>query len=238
MMTKFWGMLLLMVALPASAQMSEAEIKQVIAKMMQAGKYEQALNLAKLNKMQDDPTLKDVLAPAVAKQAEVHQQKAVDQAKRRDADKAEAKKLLAGLAKEVDKIEGITWYKHKSISSLPKNQLYFYFGIKEGRPTALRSVMMYYGDDWIFAEKYVIAAGNRPQLRGSARFNRDHTTTVWETADVVVDDKMADVLMAMLQTNDVTLRLQGKYVKDIKLSKAQTKAAVETLKAYAAVNKP
>lgn len=237
MMTKFWGMLLLMVALPVSAQMSEAELKQVIAKMMKAGKYEQALNLAKLNKLQDEPSLKDVLAPAVAKRAEADRQKAVDQAKRSDADKAEAKKLLAGLAKKEDKIERITWYQHKSIGSLPKNQLYFYFGIKDGRPTALRSVMMYYGEDWIFAEKYVIAAGNGPQLRGSAHFRRDHTTTVWETADLVVDDKMAEVLMAMLKTNDVTLRLQGKYVKDIKLSKAQTQAAVDTLKAYAAVNK-
>ena len=213
--------------------MSQDEAKEKIRKLLDAKKYQQALTLAELTGLRNDPQLKTALAPAEAEKMEADKKKAAEAERRAKEARAESQKLLAAMEKKEDKIERITWYKAKGVGGVA-NKLYLYFGVKDGRPTALRVVMMYAGEDWIFANEYVIASAGGAQIRGRAEFERDHTSgKVWEVADLALtDDATTDKLEYLLKDGEVTLRLQGKYRKDVKLSKAQTKAALDTIKVY------
>lgn len=227
------AVLICLISPVAEAQMSQDEARGKILKLLDAKKYQQALTLAELTGLRNDPQLKAALAPAEAEKIEADKKKAAEAERKAKEARAESQKLLASMEKKEDKIERITWYKAKGVGGVA-NKLYLYFGIKEGRPTALRVVMMYAGEDWIFANEYVIASAGGTQIRGRADFERDSTYgKVWEVADLALtDDATTEKLAYILRDGEVTLRLQGKYRRDIKLSKVQTKAALDTIKAY------
>jgi hypothetical protein len=144
-------------------------------------------------------------------------------------------KATGNLKTSYDKMAGVTWYKAKSAKVLG-NYLQVYFGrFDKGTVGPLRLDAQYYGDEWVFFDELIVKADdavfNFPKLRPQ----QDNSGgSVWETIDTPVTSEMVRMLRAVIAAKDVSIRFDGKHVKDFDLTPASRAALRDMLIAYEA----
>lgn len=140
---------------------------------------------------------------------------------------------VAAMAKEFDKVDGITWYRDKnSPRHANVNGVFAYLGDKNDRAW-LRFRIQYAGEDWLFVKKAIfIADGTR--LEATGEWERDNKSTVWEWLDVSADPEQIQLIHSIASAKEVTLRLEGQqYHRDRKLTQQELKSMRNVLAAYA-----
>jgi hypothetical protein len=165
-------------------------------------------------------------------------------------DRADAKRLIetcqrmkpaSGLAvfgrmtEKRDDIDHRIFYTHKAFSCLERgadSKLEVYIGQVFGEAPYLRLRARYGGGDWIFAQAFTIASATH-RYDFAARFDRDHYTDVWETADIPVDGKVMAAVRSLIK-NGGTVRFRGrKGYMDYVLTPVDRAALRDVLQAFA-----
>jgi hypothetical protein len=147
------------------------------------------------------------------------------------------KKLISSY----DKIEKITWYKdralHNSFAVLPR--VYLYMGIKTGSYPWLRFVIQYYGDDWVFLNKYIIHVdGEKMVLIPPSQPNREvgSAGSVYETNDLLVTTEIEKIVKAIMNSNEAIIRFSGPdKAMDYTVSSLEKKALRNIIDGYVAL---
>ncbi len=170
-------------------------------------------------------------------------------AQKTDSAKPQAAKVdpLKGLRVNKDEMRDIAFYEHPTSPKYRNsNGVFIYFG-KQGKDfQALRFVMQYFADDWLFVEKaWAKADGETIQLPQVTKFNgweRDNGSgDIWEWSDApVISASEIASIKKLAKAKSVMIRFEGKqYYNDKKLSEAQLKALRDMISAYeAATGRP
>jgi hypothetical protein len=142
---------------------------------------------------------------------------------------------LQKMRKREDKIEGITWYKDRSTPDTnDHNNIHLYIGQK-GTHVWLRWKMQYASSSWLFIKGFILVAdGQRFEHR--AQFERDNYTTIWEWYDTPAGPQELQMVDAIKNAKDATVRYVGdKYHDDRKISSQEKQALSNVLAAYQAL---
>lgn len=120
------------------------------------------------------------------------------------------------------------------------NKFSIYIG-KSDLSVWLRLKMSYEGDDWIFFERaYLSYGGNTHEIKfdkyKDSKTDNGYGGRVWEWVDVRVDDATLKFLVQMAQSNDVKMRMVGKYAHTRKLTKQEIQGVRDVLTAYHVLN--
>lgn len=146
--------------------------------------------------------------------------------------KAKAKKMR----KKYDKYEKTTWYYNSTFKHYNKsNNVSLYIGRKE-KHVWLRLRASYYGSDWIFFDSAKFSYGEEiaTLLFSRSDVERDNSGGyVWEWIDIAAGD--TDVLRAIAESPDASIRFAGKYVHEHKLTKREKSAMLQVLDGYEAL---
>ena len=140
------------------------------------------------------------------------------------------------LRKEIDDIDGTTWYYNPYFTHYNNsNHVSIYMGKrKHGKPW-LRLRMSYYGDNWIFFDSaYLSYDGNTWEISFNEYKDKksENDSSCWEWIDVGVDEYLLAYLKEMVNGKTLKMRLSGKYEKDKVLSTAERNAIKDVLLAY------
>ena len=148
----------------------------------------------------------------------------------------EFKTALGQMKIQKDTFKGITWYQDKSSPKYRNsNGFYLYCGTKKGANTTLRFVIQYYGEDWLFIEKYLFNVdGDTYEIDPSyGDVEKDNDSKVWEWLDITPDNSEVELLRKIIKSKKAVMRIEGsKYVKDVTISTMQKKALGRVLTVY------
>ena len=150
--------------------------------------------------------------------------------------KAGTDSALKKMRRKEDKVEGITFYYDQSTPHLETvNNVHLYIGQK-GSDVWLCWMLQYVSNSWLFAKAYIVAADDK-RFEQEARFERDHSGgTIWELHNTLAGKRELEIVQAILDAKDVTIRYIGdKYHKDRKVSAQEKQALRNVLNAYAAL---
>jgi hypothetical protein len=100
----------------------------------------------------------------------------------------------------------------------------------------LRWKLQYASESWLFAKAYIVAADDK-RFEQQARFERDHSGgNIWEWHDAPAGKRELEIVQAILDAKDVTIRYIGnKYYDDRKVSSQEKQALRNVLNAYVAL---
>jgi hypothetical protein len=149
----------------------------------------------------------------------------------------EYKAALAQMRITKDEVKGVSWYEDKSSPKYANaNGFYLYAGAAKGSNPTLRLRIQYYGDDWLFIEKYFFNVDGKTLTinPGYGDVETDNDTKVWEWFDTKPNSSELDLIKSIVKSKKAIMRLEGsKYYKDVVISAAQKKALGRVLTVYA-----
>jgi len=95
--------------------------------------------------------------------------------------------------------------------------------VKAGGSISIVETIRYDSGDWLFANRYIIVAGDERYESPSIDFKRDHSGgKVWEWTSSVVDDERLGLLKTIAEEDDSIVRFHGSdYYADKELSAKQ-----------------
>ena len=161
--------------------------------------------------------------------------KRLEKEKIKEEKKMEVKKeifsILNNLSQKYDEFQNITWVTNKRV----ENNISVYGGF-DGKtyikPMFYRLVVSYSGKDWIFFEKMIVITDSGrhvidfPKLEQKTDVGYGY---VYETYDVFLDNINKGIVRAMVNSDNVKIRLEGREnVYDFTLTKAD-KAGLKTM---------
>jgi hypothetical protein len=190
--------------------------------------------------------------PDISKRAEAaYKDQQVTQAQNRDkqkqdeaakkkseaAQRALEKKALAGLRKQRDQVEGITFYYAPTTDTGVANQWYLYMGVPDGDRPYLRFKWMYTADTWLFVRNITLNIdGNKTPTAPLGHFSvkRDNSgSRIWEWQDSAIREADIPFFKRLAASKKAIIRYEGdKYYQDRTLSQAEKKAFMQVLTAY------
>lgn len=130
-----------------------------------------------------------------------------------------------------DEFKSLTWIEAKYKKGSYGNRIYCYFSKDSKGVSSPRLVIRYYGNDWIFWNKVTFLVDGQSFIYYPNKTPKhDNNTSVWETTDEVLSEQMKTIIGKMFNAKTVKYRLEGKYIKDLTLSKRNIKAIKEVLK--------
>lgn len=147
---------------------------------------------------------------------------------------------IESLRKDYDKMNGITWYQHKTSPTFRnRNGVYVYFGKKDnGQLLPLRFVIQYFAEDWLFVNRaWAKVDGtniNLPQKSGTFGWERDNSGgNIWEWSDKDIRDSEMPSIKKFAEGKSVTIRFEGRqYYNDKDITPAQLKAMRDVIAIY------
>lgn len=120
---------------------------------------------------------------------------------------ANATKKMNG---DYDAIEEITWYKDKSTSDCCKTGIYLYIGKRKAKNPTLRLKILYYAENWLFIDSFIVVADGKKFDKELAVFKRDNSSgLMWEWHDKLADDGDIEMIKAIIGSKSVVIRLNG-----------------------------
>lgn len=156
-------------------------------------------------------------------------------------EKQEKLKALNKLKKKHDDISGVTLYRQPYFTHYTNsNKTSIYIG-EIGAGRALRLMMSYKGDSWIFFERaYLSYDGNTKEITFDKY--RDKKTendggVVWEWIDVDIKGDVISFLREFAKSPNAKMRLSGKYTKTRNLSSNERKGILAVLDGYDVLEK-
>lgn len=145
----------------------------------------------------------------------------------------EARRLLSGFKKSVDKMDGITWYSSHPQANSITNRIEAYLGEKEGAYW-LRMKIMYTGENWLFIKGFKFLVDDHSIEFDAGNVSRDHSSgTVWEWIDTQVTKDKFSLLKAIADSKKAEIRYVGQqYKKDRRISGVDRNSIRRILEAY------
>jgi hypothetical protein len=143
---------------------------------------------------------------------------------------------LGKMVKETDSLRGVSWYDHEdNPDTRQSNWIGLYIAEKEGEHT-LFLFINYYGDDWLFIEKYLVGADDQV-FSIETRYGdveRDHSGgRIWEWYQYPLLQSQLEMIEAVIQSEDATLRYDGDiYYSDRTITPKEKNAMRVTLAAF------
>lgn len=175
----------------------------------------------------------DKLTAAENKKKKAEEEKIIQQKK---ADEAKRLQAVNKLRKEIDDINGITWYQNPYfVHYNNSNHISVYIGKRSDSKPWLRLKMSYYGNGWIFFDSaYLSYDGNTKEIYFNEYNDKksENDSSCWEWIDVGVDDITLQFLQNMIEGKSVKMRLSGKYTKDKVLTSSEINGIKDVLLAY------
>ena len=148
----------------------------------------------------------------------------------------EFKAALAQMRIVKDDFKGITWYHDKtSPKYVNANGFFIYAGAAKGYNTSLRLCIQYYGEDWLFIEKYLFNVdGKTFEIDPSyGDVETDNDSKVWEWFDTSPNKGEVELIKAIIKSKKAVMRIEGsKYYKDVTITSTQKKALSRVLTVY------
>ena len=152
--------------------------------------------------------------------------KRLEKEKIKEEKKMEVKKeifsILDNLSQKYDEFQNITWVTNKRV----ENNISVYGGFQGKtytKPMFYRLVVSYSGKDWIFFEKMIVITDSGryvidfPKLEQKTDVGYGY---VFETYDVFLDNENKEIVRAMVNSDNVKIRLEGREnVYDFTLTK-------------------
>jgi len=169
-------------------------------------------------------------------------ERARQEAERKRAQKEKQRRLAAAvqhLRKDVDKLEGVTWYHDKSNSRFTNvNSFRVYIGERRGFHW-LRLRVQYAASDWLFIDSYFISVDGTKYRPSSMDWERDNGGgKIWEWSDTTPSDSDLRMTRAIIASKNATIRFQGsQYYKDRVIPKQEKQALQRVLDAYEALSR-
>ena len=153
-------------------------------------------------------------------------------------DSAKIKQLAPLFREKKDEFSGLTWIEPKSAPKYRNtNGIYTYFAMENGEPANLRLVIQYFGDSWLFIDKYTFLIDGETYSFTNPDVERDHDTNIWEWSDTSVSNgDVAQILNAIKNAKEVKVRFHGsKYNEDKALTPAQIKSITQPIEYFEAL---
>ncbi|HGZ6774426.1 TPA: hypothetical protein ACOLZV_002308 [Vibrio parahaemolyticus] len=152
-------------------------------------------------------------------------------------DNPEVAKLLLNMNIKHDEVE--QRYFITPNGNTGKSELGFYLGVNENSKW-LRFKTLYYGNDWLFADSFIVAADEFRWRSPIAEFKRDHASgKVWEWLDLPATKEYIKFTEKMAKAEKPVVRFQGdRGYKDYQLTLEQQKGINDTLSLFKLINKP
>lgn len=150
----------------------------------------------------------------------------------------ERKKLLKNFRTEYDKIQGITWYYHKTYPKYIDSRCYLlpYIGQYNAGGKWLRLVINYTGDDWVFWENLTIMVDGKKYYKFYSYYTVERDNAhgdVWEYVDFAPTEEDLEMLRAIAASSEAIIRFQGDtYYHDYTIPAKDKTAITEILKLY------
>ncbi|MGI8784916.1 MAG: hypothetical protein ACR2L2_14845 [Acidobacteriota bacterium] len=148
-----------------------------------------------------------------------------------------AARLTRALRGEHDNVRDVTfYYDPTSPRGHAQNGFLLYVGTAKATPPWLRLRIQYYGDSWLFIQKYIFKIdGVRAEITPS-EVERDNYTDVWEWWDESVSTEHLRIARAVADSKETILRYEGRqYYRDRTISATEKKALARILEAYGAM---
>ena len=158
---------------------------------------------------------------------------------------AQAEALLKGMNKSEDKIRGMRFY-YPSIWKVESDGTWYwgrswmlpYIG-QDDSSTWMQLCFLYDGDDWVFFKNVTIAADDQRFYKNFNYFDvtRDNAGgEVWETMDITASESDIEMLKAVANSKETTVRFEGDdYYYDLTVSATDKQAIAQVLEAYEAL---
>jgi hypothetical protein len=179
----------------------------------------------------------------VSVENEFKEQKLAEEKAKLEKVKAE-KERLANATKKLrtnyDDIKGYTWYYDKGTPQYANyNSFHLYMGKEKSGKPWLRFRIQYAADDWLFIESYLIKTNNESYTI-STSYGEVETDNgsggIWEWYDVVMDNRLYNIVKDVINSKTVKLRCNGKqYYKDRTLTETEKQGLQNILDAYEAL---
>lgn len=120
------------------------------------------------------------------------------------------------------------------ISSMPYNNKGSFISIRiivqDGKKPASYLIAEYKAEDWLFVEKFSIAADDYRWKSPKINFSRDNAASrIWEVGLVRLNADIKSMLGKASQAQKSTIRFQGKYYDDVIISEKQKKEIANLL---------
>ena len=153
-------------------------------------------------------------------------------------DSLKAMKVLALMKNfkiKKDEFSDNVWYEHKNSPRYRNsNGFYFYFGVNEEIGVgALRMVLQYYDDDWLFVKNIIFSIDGENYKFVPEDMKRDNSGGyIWEWFDEAIDSQ-SDLVQALANSHSVKIKLNGTDYYDIRtLNQKQILGIKETYELY------
>lgn len=134
-------------------------------------------------------------------------------------------------------VQGRTWYYPKGAPKfINREGIYFYFEDKEGIAKNLRLKIQYYGNDWLFIEKYIFNIDGFPIEFIPQEVERDNNNKVWEWCDEGMTAFEASLIDAIRYGKEIKMKYVGRqYGKVRVLSHKEITAMKRSIEMYEAM---
>jgi hypothetical protein len=188
-------------------------------------------------KNDDLGTARSLLDKATAAGAAASATQSVTAAIERSERQAEQRKeaAVASMRKEVDKLEGTTWYTDKSSPTAGNTNAFYIYFAEKGDQRWLRWMTRYYADTWLFVHSFTVYADGQSWDYNNVKIERDNNADTWEWHDTTPTARDIEMIRAVIKSKEATIRFHGKqYHDDRPISSTQKKALQRVLDAYQA----
>jgi len=149
---------------------------------------------------------------------------------------AEYKAALSQMRVTKDTVRGITWYQDKSSPRfVNSNGFFLYMGTSKGFATTLRFQIQYFGDDWLFIDKYFFNVDGATKTIDPSYgdIEKDNDSEVWEWFDTDPNSSEVELINSIIKSKKTVMRIVGsQYYKDVVITSTQKKALKRVLIVY------
>jgi hypothetical protein len=149
---------------------------------------------------------------------------------------AEYKAALSQMRVTKDAVRGITWYQDKSSPRfVNSNGFFLYMGTSKGFNTTLRFQIQYFGDDWLFIDKYFFNVDGVTKTIDPSYgdIEKDNDSKVWEWFDTDPNKDEIELIRSIIKSKKTVMRIIGsQYYKDVVITSTQKKALKRVLIVY------
>ena len=143
---------------------------------------------------------------------------------------AKWEKAFKSMREKKDEVEGTAVYKDMSSPQfVDKNGFFLWFD----NTNHLYLRIQFYGDDWLFIERYTVKTDYGTGELHAVDIQRDNNANVWEWCTFEVTPSIMDMINNVRMSKSVTIRSTGKqYYRDRNLSKKEIEAVNNVMMAY------
>ena len=158
---------------------------------------------------------------------------------RRDSAKIKELVKFFDVKKDEFDVDGTTWYKPKDAPKyINRNGIYVYFGVGEDGVNALRLMIQYTADEWLFFKKVNFSIDGKPFEYIPEDTETDHGGgSIWEWSDeAIITTSDKELIKALASSKVAKMKFLGRqYYKIKNITPKQVQSINRTIELYRAM---